>query len=54
MISESDSGFEGIIIFINPIPKSEYPSRQDLDKYINDESPVPFFVIGETSKCVSD
>lgn len=48
MITESDSGFQGIILFINSIPKSEYPIRQELDNYIKNESPVPLFVIGET------
>lgn len=48
MIAESDSGFQGIILFINPIPKSEYTNRQELDNYIRNESPVPLAVIGET------
>jgi len=48
MISESESGFPGIIIYINPIRKSEYPSREELNTYIEDESPVPLYVIGET------
>jgi len=48
MISESESGFPGIIIYINPIRKSEYPSREELNAYIEDESPVPLYVIGET------
>ena len=48
MIAESDSGFQGIILFINPIPKFEYANRQELDNFINNESPVPLVVIGET------
>lgn len=48
MIAESDSGFQGIILFINSIPKSEYVNRQELDNYIKNESPVPLVVIGET------
>ena len=48
MISESESEFPGIILYINPIPKSEYPSRQELNAYIEDESPVPLYVIDET------
>ncbi len=43
-----DGSYPGIILFINPISKSEYPERQDLDNYIENEAPVSFVVIGET------
>lgn len=47
-ITESNSGFPGIILFINPIPKSEYPNDKDIKDYIKNESPVPMTIIGET------
>lgn len=35
-------------IDINPISKSQYPERQNLDDYIQNEAPVNLVVIGET------